>query len=62
MKDIEFYFINIINILNDVRIDERDCNEGSLTDEEFLKIISNLIKIYELKKPYWLFSKNLILF
>ena len=52
MKDIEFYFINIINILNDVRIDERDCNEGSLTDEEFLKIISNLIKIYELKKPY----------
>ena len=43
--DINFYVIKIIDLLNNIRNEERDCNEGALSDNDFITIIDYLLEI-----------------
>lgn len=48
-EDINIYIIKIIDLLNDIRNEEKDYNEGSLTDSDFITIIEYLLMIKKLK-------------
>lgn len=43
-----YYIIRIINILNAIKNEENDFNEGALTDDDFINIIQLLVDLYRM--------------